>query len=102
MMRKMTIKFEDLSIIIRSHKAELDKQRVKNIAIFGSVARGTSSPNSDVDILVDFNHAVGLFEFIRLKMLLEELLDRPVDLITRDALHPALRDRILDEAIYVR
>jgi uncharacterized protein len=57
---------------------------------------------SDVDILVEFNRLVGLFEFVRLKMLLEELLNRKVDLVTPDALHPALRDRILSEAILVR
>ena len=96
------MKFEEIAIIFRTHEADLKQRGVKDLAIFGSIARGTPSPNSDVDVLVEFNCPVGLFEFVRLKLLLEEWLGRRVDLVTPDALHPALRERILDEAIYVR
>jgi hypothetical protein len=96
------MKCEEVFAIFRSHQADLNQQGVKDMAVFGSVARGDSSPNSDVDILVEFNRPVGLFEFVRLKMLLEEWVGCRVDLVTPDALHPALRDRILAEAIYVR
>lgn len=59
--------------------------------------------NSDVDALVEFDPKaeVGLFEFIRLQWLLEELLDNKVDLVTRSGLIPQLRDIILKEAVYV-
>ena len=87
--------------IIRSHQADLQRKGVENLAVFGSVARGESSAKSDVDLLIEFNHSVGIFEFIRVKMLLEEWLGCRVDLVTLDALHPALREHILDEAIYV-
>ncbi len=96
------MKFEDLSVIIRAHQTDLNQRGVKNIAVFGSVARGTASYKSDVDILVEFSTPVGVFEFVRLKMQLEEWLGCPVDLVTPDALHPALSKRILNEAIYVR
>ena len=96
------MKFEEVSAIFRAHEADLTQRGVKDIAIFGSVARGGSSLNSDVDILVEFSCPVGLFEFVRLKILLEEWLGCRVDLVTPDALHPVLRERILDEAIYVR
>ncbi len=96
------MKREDVFEIFKSHQADLLERGVKNLAVFGSVARGDSNKTSDVDILVEFDRAVGLFEFVRLKLLLEEWIGRRVDLVTPDALHPALRERILMEAIYAR
>ena len=96
------MKLQDISAIFVNHEVELIQRGVKELAIFGSVARGDSSPHSDVDILVEFDRPIGLFEFIRLKILLEEWLGCQVDLATPDALHPAMRERILNEAIYVR
>ena len=93
---------EEIFSIFRSQEEELVHRGVEKIAVFGSVARGEATSSSDVDILVEFNRPVGLFEFVRLKMVLEEWLGCQVDLVTPDALHPMLRDRILEEAIYVR
>jgi hypothetical protein len=93
---------EKVFSILSEHKTELIQRGVKDIAIFGSVARGTASASSDIDILVEFSQPIGLFEFIRLKILLEQWLGNKVDLVTTDALHPALRQRILEEAAYVR
>jgi uncharacterized protein len=87
--------------LINNHQTELRQRGVGSLAVFGSIARGQASPNSDIDILVDFNRPVGLFEFIRLKIYLEELTNMPVDLVTPDALRPAMRDGILKEAVYV-
>jgi len=58
-------------------------------------------PGSDIDILVEFdkNASVGLFELVRLKRYLSEILDADADLVTPDALHPMLRDDIMREAI---
>jgi hypothetical protein len=88
--------------ILKKNSPELERLGVKSLALFGSTARNEATDLSDVDILVEFNRSVGLFEFVRLKVLLEEMLNRKVDLVTQDALHPALRERILSEAIYVR
>jgi len=96
------MKAEEIFYIFSEHKTELDDRGVENLAIFGSVARNDSSEASDVDILVEFNKPVGLFEFIGLKLRLEKWIGSKVDLVTPDALHPALRERILKEAIYVR
>ncbi len=71
------------------------------MAVFGSVARSEANPASDLDALVEFSRLVGLFEFIRLKYYLEELTHCWVDLVTDDALGPALRERILSEAVHV-
>jgi len=56
-------------------------------------------PESDVDILVEFAKPIGLFEFVRLKIYLEKLLQRKVDLVTPDALKERMREQILKEAI---
>ena len=88
--------------ILATHQLELRDRGVKDLAVFGSVARGESTEFSDVDILVEFDRPIGLFEFVRIKLILEKWIGCPVDLVTPDALHPALRERILKEVIYVR
>ncbi len=91
---------EDIIVLLRKHQSSLHASGVVSVSLFGSVVRGESHSGSDIDILVEFGHPVGLFEFVRLKAKLEEILDRPVDLVTRDALHPAMRDSILAEAVH--
>ena len=71
---------------------------VKSLKLFGSVVRGEARPESDIDILVEFSRPIGLLAFVRLKQRLTELLGRPVDLVTPEALKPPLRDGILHEA----
>lgn len=85
--------------ILAEHQAELANLGVGSIALFGSVARGEARPGSDVDLLVDFNQPVSLFELVDLKDYLEQLLGCSVDLVPRDSLKRQLRDRILKEAI---
>ena len=69
---------------------------VKSLGLFGSIARGEASPGSDVDILVEFN-APSFDHYMDLKFYLEERLGRPVDLVLKGSLKPALRERILRE-----
>ncbi|HVS12087.1 MAG TPA: nucleotidyltransferase family protein [Planctomycetota bacterium] len=85
--------------IIAAHEQELRQHYVRTLSIFGSTARDEARPDSDVDVLVEFDRPVGLFTFIGLKLFLEEILGSPVDLATPDALHHRLRERILSEAI---
>lgn len=87
--------------LLLQNRSELDRHGVKSLAVFGSVARGEATENSDLDVLVEFSRPVGLFEVIRLKKFLEDLTENQVDLVTQDALHPAMRESILSEAIYV-
>ena len=84
--------------ILQHHQAELREAGVKSLKLFGSVVRGEARPESDIDILVEFSRPVGLLAFVRLKNRLAELLGRPVDLVTAEALKPPLRDGILNEA----
>ncbi len=70
------------------------------MSLFGSVAKNTAKKKSDVDLLVEFDRTIGLFEFARLKIYLEELLGRKVDLVTPEALRKELRESIIQEAIH--
>ncbi|MBL0715236.1 MAG: nucleotidyltransferase family protein [Desulfosarcina sp.] len=87
---------------LSNHKQLLRRHGVKAIRLFGSFARGEAAAGSDVDLLVEFEPTahVGLFEFSRLRHELSNLLGCEVDLATPDALHKAMRDEILNEAIY--
>ena len=78
-----------------------EKFSVKEIGIFGSVLSGKQTPESDVDILVDFSKPIGLLNFVRLKNELSLLLGSPVDLVMKTALKPSIGRRILAEVIYV-
>ena len=84
---------------ILANRELLEKFSVKSISVFGSILRDEAGPGSDVDFLVDFKPGagIGLFEFIRLKNTLSDILGVKVDLVTPDALHPALKDDILQE-----
>jgi hypothetical protein len=86
---------------LRADDSLVQEFSIRALYIFGSVARGEDSPVSDIDILVEFEPGsrIGLFAFARLQRRLSELLQKKVDLVTRDGLHRALRDRILKEAV---
>ena len=86
--------------ILKAHRDEIAGLGVRSLSVFGSVARDEAGPDSDVDLLVEFDDSrpVGLFAFVRLKEYLQDLLGRRVDLTTRKALRPEFRDRILAEA----
>jgi uncharacterized protein len=90
-----------VSALLKRHQADLRQRGVKSLAVFGSLARGEATRTSDIDVLVEFDRPVGLFEFIRLKLFLEDLTGRRVDLVTPDALRPAMRAAILNEAVNV-
>lgn len=84
------------------HKAELRKMGVSSLALFGSTARDDSAARSDVDLLIEFDRSISLFHFFRVQHKLEEILGvSRIDLVERGALHPALRNHILAEAVDV-
>jgi uncharacterized protein len=92
---------ETISELLKRHQANLRQHGVKSLAVFGSVALGEATSSSDIDVLVEFDRPVGLFEFIRLKYFLEKLTGCSVDLVTLDAIRPTMRANILSEAVYV-
>jgi predicted nucleotidyltransferase len=95
----MNLRF--VSQLLKARQADLKQRGVRSLAVFGSVARGEVSDDSDLDLLVEFDRPVGLFEFIRLKYVLQDLTGCRVDLVTPDALRPPVRETILREAVYV-
>ena len=76
---------------------------VSGIGIFGSFARNDFDNDSDVDLLVDFlpDTRIGFFEFLQLEEHLSNLIGRPVDLVTRNALKPHIGKHILEDLIPV-
>ena len=78
-----------------------EKFKVKTIGVFGSYVRGEQKRGSDVDVLVEFEEAVGLFEFMRLENYLSDLLGVKVDLVSKKALKPYIGEYIKREVVYV-
>ena len=87
--------------ILKKQKSALDNFGVRSIALFGSFAREEAKESSDIDMMVEFNQPVGLFEFARLKLFLEKVLGREVDLVTPEALREEMRENIMHEALRV-
>ena len=90
-----------LNIINENRSFLRDKYLVKEIGIFGSVARGEQTAVSDVDVLVEFSEPVGFFTFLDLESFLSKTFGKKVDLVTKRALKPAVKDQILKDAVYV-
>lgn len=87
-------------LTLKKHADELRARGVAHLALFGSSLRGDARPDSDVDLLVDFDRSrdLSLVDYAELRLRLCELLGREVDLVQRSHLKPFLRDAILSEA----
>ena len=93
---------EDILKILQNHLPSLRKEfSIKSLGLFGSHVRGDASKRSDVDILVEFDKTPGLFEFIELENRISDLLGKKVDLVTKNALKPAIGRFILAEVIQI-
>ena len=92
---------EKIFEILRKNKKKLRKLQVKKIGLFGSFLKGYGTIESDVDFLVEFNDGEKNFNnYIELAFLLEELMERKIDLLTKEALNPHMKSRILEEAYF--
>ncbi|MBI1788485.1 MAG: nucleotidyltransferase family protein [Acidobacteria bacterium] len=76
------------------------RHRVRELCVFGSVARGDVRPDSDIDLLVEFDPdaGVGLLRFAHLMNELTDLLGKKVDLVPKQGLKPLIRDAVLADA----
>lgn len=88
---------------LRALEPELRNSGVATLFLFGSVARGEASNESDVDLYFEqqSGRRMSLLDVIGIRQFLEDRLNLPVDLILRDSLHPLLRADIEAEAIPV-
>lgn len=88
--------------LLRDHQGELKKRfHVRSLSLFGSVARDEAGPDSDLDLLLEFE-GPGTFDlYMGLKLYLEDLLGCRVDLVMNRALKPRMRPRVEAEAVRV-
>ena len=74
---------------------------MRNVRVFGSVARGDDRPDSDIDLLVDVEPGRSLLDVIGFEQDLGQLLERRVEVLTDGGLSPYLQQRILEEAAFL-
>jgi predicted nucleotidyltransferase len=89
-----------LQLLAQSTPALAERFGLVSLALFGSMARDAANLHSDIDILVCFNAPATSDRFFGVQFFVEDLLGRPVDLVTDKALRPELRPFIEREAVY--
>lgn len=91
---------EDIRAELKALEQPLRERGLTALALFGSTARGTARPDSDVDVLIDIapGMSFSLVDLVSVKHFLEDNLARKVDVVIREALDPAIRDRVIGEA----
>jgi predicted nucleotidyltransferase len=90
-----------IELLARSKPVLAARYGVTELALFGSTVRDSARPDSDIDILVGFEGPATSSRYFGVQFYLEDLLGRPVDLVTTKALRPELRPFIEKEAAYV-
>lgn len=88
---------------VRAHRKQVREiaqaHNLANVRVFGSVARGEETMNSDIDLLVDVPKGIGLLGLARAEKDLRSLLNAPVDLVPADGLKPDVARHVLEEAL---
>jgi len=93
---------EEILAKLREMKPLLgERYKVKEISLFGSFVHGEQDASSDIDILAEFDSEADLFDLVGLALYLEEIFQRPVDVISKKALRTELRESVLLDAIAV-
>ncbi len=101
----MAVEVRSVSVApeLLEHREEVlrlaDRHGARNVRVFGSAARGEVGPDSDVDFLVDLDPDRSLLDLGAFLMDLQDLLGRKVDVLTPNAIHWHIRDRVLREAV---
>jgi uncharacterized protein len=87
---------------LRQHESELRRLGVKSLFLFGSTVAGNAAIDSDIDLFFDYPKGeFGLFDLMEVKERTSSILGARADIMTRDSLHPLLRDRIERTAVSV-
>ena len=96
-------KIENIKVKLEALKPLLkERYQVETLGFFGSYARGEQKKKSDIDVLVEFSqpNRIDLFDFIELEEFISKKLGIKVDLVTKSALKPMIKEQILKETIY--
>lgn len=93
---------QEIIATLKKSEPSLRARGVSHAALFGSRARGDNRPDSDIDIMIEFDPAahVTLFNYAGLKDYIASLFDGPVDVVNRDGLKPYVRPAATADAIY--
>jgi uncharacterized protein len=96
-LQEIKSKIEEIKPVLK------EKFQVETIGVFGSYSREEQKKTSDVDILVTFlePNDIDLIDFIEIKEFLSEMLQVKVDLVKKSALKPIIKDKILEETVYI-
>lgn len=98
----MSAEAEQVLAKLRALKPTIARRyKFKEIGLFGSLAHGSETPSSDVDLLVEFDDDADLFDLIGLELYLEEVLGRPVDIVPSRTLRPELQQTVLRQLVAV-
>ena len=95
------VRREDVLALLRAHLPDLVPFGVKSLALFGSVARNEARPDSDLDVLVEFDGPATFDGYMGLKLYLEDLLSCRVDLVMKKALRSRMLPSVEREAVRV-
>jgi len=90
---------EEILKKVSTNEAKIKSFGVRSLSLFGSSARGEDTSASDLDFVVEFEKK-SFDSYMDLKLFLEDVFDRPVDLVLADGIKPTLRAAILREAIH--
>ncbi len=92
---------EEIKKALVANRKILRKYKVSKMGIFGSYVRDKAKKKSDVDLLVEFEEVIDLFDFVHLTDEVEKVLKTKVDLATPDAIKPYIRPRIMKEVEWI-
>jgi len=81
--------------------ASAEQNKIRTVKVFGSVVRGEERSDSDLDLLVEFKEGGNLFDLIRFKQSVADLLHVKVDVITEESVHRLISEEILNETVKV-
>lgn len=90
---------KDIKMLKEIIRPILKRWSVERASIFGSYVRNEAKEDSDIDILVELDDDVSLFDFIELKLEIEDAIGKKVDLVEFSTIKPAFREKILEEQV---